>query len=150
MCFLSCLCIEPLRCRGGSMACSLFLSTCPGGQLLYLKPIWLLWRGGWSFCFFCLNEMLKSILAGDGPPQRYLITFPVLSSALGMHLEPLSQGKGTGCLWPLHRLVWVMRVQWQNVHRKTREWGEMVFLTSLISQKDEVYNFFFFFSFWKG
>lgn len=60
-------------------------------------------------------------------------------------LSHCPQGKGTGCLWLLRRHVWVMWAKSQNAHEKTREWGEMVCLTSLISQNDKVYNLFFFF-----
>lgn len=69
----------------------------------------------------CLNEVLKCILAGDGSLQRYRTIPQVISSASGMHLELLSQEKGTGCLC---RLLWIMWAGEQNSHRKARVWGK--------------------------
>lgn len=77
-----------------------------------------MWRGRLYFLFLlvwmkCLNAFWQEMDLCRGTIPQVI--------APGMHLELLSQEKGTGCLC---RLVWIMWAWRQNSHREARLWGE--------------------------
>lgn len=84
----------------------------------------------WIISWLLLVSMkhLKSLLAAEGSPWRYLCgtAFKYCRTASlpsAWHLEQLSLGQGTRCPCPPTRIVWVRWARQQNAHRKTREQG---------------------------
>lgn len=78
-------------------------------------------------------------MAGDGSLQRYLTIPQVIFSASGMQLELLSQKKGDRLSLQTCVDNVSMRTEFPQKNKGGRERD---FLTSLISQKGEVYSLF--------